>query len=685
MSAKTTKYYHLNVNSPQATQSAALSQPADAWETDQNFYSLDDILHDIAESAGSSISVNGTPVASANLNSTSPEPPSGYVNIVWAYEGSAVSAYAPAGFLNPMLDAGDLIYEDSSLGPARLPIGTSGEVLTVVGGIPAWAATAQSTNFEASGSVLSSDSTVNFEGDGTYISVSNPSAGNVKSVLSISAVQSALASAFDAYGAAATAQSNAESFATSAVATETSRAETAEGLLVPKTTTVNGHALSSSVTVSASDLTTGTLPHGQLPTLVSGDIPNNVANTTGTAGGLSGSPSISITNLTVSGTTSFAAGAIAYAALSGTPTIPSSFAWNVEGNATDNLTLANAGFSSTFNQTSAVAWLWANTTTGTSGTTNASPLLEVAANYWNGSASAQDLWTIGTSLAAGTNGASKLTIGHSGSTGGTYNNNYVSIAGGLRTSGTTLNNGNAYGQEIHVVNSGPFAAGFFNDTYSATVYGVAYYLDNVGNFFMSTGAASKSLNFGTSTYNSIALSIVGDNTSINHAASGYLRIVPAAANLQFSNDTNISRLGAASLAIGNGTAGDFTGSLKLSTINLQTGLTTPFTVALTAQTSSIGATNLVATPVTTSLYAVHYYLNDTTAGTSGTVSVTITWNDGASQTFTSANVTFGVLGAYVSGMVVVKATSGAIQYSTTVTSAVGSPAYSLDLRVVPLS
>jgi hypothetical protein len=52
---------------------------------------------------------------------------------------------------------------------------------------------------------------------------------------------------------------------------------------VPPSTTVNGHALSSNVTVSASDITTGTLPHAQLPTLLSGDIPNNAANTTGNA------------------------------------------------------------------------------------------------------------------------------------------------------------------------------------------------------------------------------------------------------------------------------------------------------------------------------------------------------------------------------------------------------------------
>jgi hypothetical protein len=53
-------------------------------------------------------------------------------------------------------------------------------------------------------------------------------------------------------------------------------------------TTVNGHPLSSNVTVSASDINTGTLPHAQLPALTSADIPPNAANTTGIAGGISG-------------------------------------------------------------------------------------------------------------------------------------------------------------------------------------------------------------------------------------------------------------------------------------------------------------------------------------------------------------------------------------------------------------
>jgi hypothetical protein len=91
--------------------------------------------------------------------------------------------------------------------------------------------------------------------------------------------------------------------------------------------------------------------------------------------------------------------------------------WSALTNASANLTLANGTFTTTFNQTSNAAWLWANTSTGTSGSTNASPLHELAANYYTGSASAQDLWTIGSVLAAGTNGTSKLTFTHSGTTG----------------------------------------------------------------------------------------------------------------------------------------------------------------------------------------------------------------------------------------------------------------------------
>jgi hypothetical protein len=47
-----------------------------------------------------------------------------------------------AGMTNPMTTTGDTIYSSSGSTPARLGIGTTGQILTVVGGVPAWAAPA---------------------------------------------------------------------------------------------------------------------------------------------------------------------------------------------------------------------------------------------------------------------------------------------------------------------------------------------------------------------------------------------------------------------------------------------------------------------------------------------------------------------------------------------------------------
>jgi hypothetical protein len=60
--------------------------------------------------------------------------------------GGTGQTTANAGFdaLSPMTTAGDLIYENSTPTAARLPIGTTGEVLTVSGGLPVWASPATS-------------------------------------------------------------------------------------------------------------------------------------------------------------------------------------------------------------------------------------------------------------------------------------------------------------------------------------------------------------------------------------------------------------------------------------------------------------------------------------------------------------------------------------------------------------
>ena len=63
----------------------------------------------------------------------------------------------------------------------------------------------------------------------------------------------------------------------------TSSIQTQLNSKVPTSTTVNGNALTGNIVISASQITTGTLPHAQLPALLSADIPNNTANTTGNA------------------------------------------------------------------------------------------------------------------------------------------------------------------------------------------------------------------------------------------------------------------------------------------------------------------------------------------------------------------------------------------------------------------
>lgn len=59
---------------------------------------------------------------------------------------------------NPMTSTGDMIYGDSGVGlPVRLPIGTSGQILTVTGGLPVWANPATSAGTVTSVSVATAN------------------------------------------------------------------------------------------------------------------------------------------------------------------------------------------------------------------------------------------------------------------------------------------------------------------------------------------------------------------------------------------------------------------------------------------------------------------------------------------------------------------------------------------------
>ena len=63
-------------------------------------------------------------------------------NVTMYYTGSAWANLDTTGMTNPMTTTGDTIYSSSGSTPARLGIGSTGQVLTVAGGIPSWAAPA---------------------------------------------------------------------------------------------------------------------------------------------------------------------------------------------------------------------------------------------------------------------------------------------------------------------------------------------------------------------------------------------------------------------------------------------------------------------------------------------------------------------------------------------------------------
>ena len=60
-------------------------------------------------------------------------------NVTTYYTGSAWTNLDTTGMTNPMTTTGDMVYSSSGSTPARLGIGTTGQVVTVAAGIPSWA------------------------------------------------------------------------------------------------------------------------------------------------------------------------------------------------------------------------------------------------------------------------------------------------------------------------------------------------------------------------------------------------------------------------------------------------------------------------------------------------------------------------------------------------------------------
>lgn len=89
-------------------------------------------------------------------------------NVTTYYTGSAWANVDSTGMTNPMTTTGDTIYSSSGSTPARLGIGSTGQVLTVAGGVPTWAAPGASgksyTLLNTGGTALTGASTITISG-----------------------------------------------------------------------------------------------------------------------------------------------------------------------------------------------------------------------------------------------------------------------------------------------------------------------------------------------------------------------------------------------------------------------------------------------------------------------------------------------------------------------------------------
>jgi hypothetical protein len=333
--------------------------------------------------------------------------------------------------------------------------------------------------------------------------------------------------------------------------------------------------------------------------------------------------------------------------------------WNAIGNAAGNLTLANGANTTTFNQTSGVAWIWANTTAGTNASANASPLLELSAQYYTGSVTGTDLWTIQSSLAAGTNGASTLTFAHTGSTGALALNlaSAMNISWNVdtflsRSSAGKLLLGQSTGASNGIFETAQFLASGAGNAASVD-YGLdasfsyGMWLDPAGAVFDVVGFAGGS---GGQAIFGVGGAAAGQNLSTVHA-SGVVAGWSSTATLHGTIDTALSRIGAGIVGIGTGAQGNTAGTLALSRINAYSA---DFSGVVTSAPTNVTSTNVVvAVGGATGTFTV----NSTDGFTTGdTVTLSATgWSAGsglASSTATVTTITGGTV------LVLTRATGG---------------------------
>lgn len=280
-----------------------------------------------------------------------------------------------------------------------------------------------------------------------------------------------------------------------------------------------------------------------------------------------------------------------------------STSWSSLTAAAADLTLANAAFNSTFNQTSAVTWKFANTTAATSSVSQSSPFIKIAGRYWSGS-DAEDFWTLQNVVANGTNGTSILDLVHSGTSG----NAFVRIpagtlatasAWGLNFTGTTVGF-NASGSTIGIVTTSTYpTVRFYNGT---TIKGQI-------NTFTSSSIE--------------AFSLLGASATGCITVESTLTTTLTQAGITLANVSNFAGTGAGTqygVAVGNPAAGVVTNS----TITFAPASGAANFVALIVRpvinqtgTSSGNYTGLLVNAVETALKGSANLLLDLQAGTTG--------------------------------------------------------------------
>jgi hypothetical protein len=154
------------------------------------------------------------------------------------------------------------------------------------------------------------------------------------------------------------------------------------------------------------------------------------------------------------------------------------------------------------------------------------------------------------------------------------------------TAGLSVNNGNR-------IASGNGTAGDYSGYFQATIFEV-FNGTSRGQMFLG-GNGRLVLGYGSVPQISFTSSLVVDMD----IATVLGWDSHATGNLGYTLDTGISRLGAASLAIGNGTAGDFSGTLKCATVNATSAYQANGTPGVTQTAIAVGTLATIEGIVTT--------------------------------------------------------------------------------------